>query len=304
MGARVGAPVLCAAMGLALLACDYEGAACETEGDWICLDSTSALVCHGGKKVRIPCGGGCITTKVSDGPDTYECKYHAQHEGDPCIGGDGKSLFVCDAEGRNDLVCGSDLRFAIDRPCKGAGGCEPTPAGRDHCDDALADVGDKCRSERGESLACSADHKGELVCRNGKFELYSVCKGPRGCVVAGFECDSSVGDVGDACPEQRGDANYACSADKTSLVVCRDGKFAPSRACRGRRGCWLDDGRVAHCDTSVAREADDCGPSDVAACGEDGRSALECSEGKWVTVRACKAGRCRWSGQGASCSPN
>jgi len=48
-------------------------------------------------------------------------------------------------------------------------------------------------------------------------------------------CDEQHGDVGDVCIEEPGDANYGCSLDKQTEVVCKSGKFQASTRAVAKR---------------------------------------------------------------------
>lgn len=260
--ARRAAIAFWTTVAVAIGGCTKVGDSCDSPADWECLDpgsdtignhltipgvSQTAAVCRDGKWMRVACSGGCRTTRVSKNVLHFDCAYRDVHENDPCIG---SGYFNCSADGKADLLCKNGT-FVMDRRCKGPKGCAGAGGGRDNCDDSIADVGDSCWVESGAKFACSTDKKRKLECSGGKFTLFSACAGPKGCDVAsGFECDVSLGAIGDACHEQRGEANYACTPDKKELVTCKDGKFALSRACKGPKGCWLDDGQLAHCDDS------------------------------------------------------
>jgi hypothetical protein len=110
-----------------------------------------------------------------------------------------------------------------------------------------------------------------------------------------IHCDDSLGDVGDACTVESGDANYACTTDKKIEVVCdgATGKFIASNSCRGPKGCWVD-ADLVHCDASYAREGEVCRPVSNHACSEDAKSEDKCSpQMRWVKQRDCKRQGCR-----------
>jgi hypothetical protein len=216
--------------------------------------------------------------------------------GDKCTA-DGR--FTC--TGASDgLLCQSGV--VVPLPCRGPKGCRTT-GGSSVCDDDLAQQGDNCAMTVNENYSCSTDHKTELVCTAGKFVVRRTCKGSAACAITGetIHCDDSVADVGDACVEEAGDANYACSVDKTSEIVCKGNVFQVSNSCRGAKGCWIK-GEMVHCDSSFAREGEICRPVDNNACSEDAKSELRCSpQFKWAKKRDCKREGCKVKGTELFC---
>jgi hypothetical protein len=216
--------------------------------------------------------------------------------GDKCST-DGK--FTCGGPARA-LLCQGGIVVTL--PCRGPKGCQGTGSSS-QCDDDLAEEDDICAMTDDENLSCSTDHKRELVCATGKFAVHRTCKGLGGCGIEGnlIHCDDSVADVGDACVEEAGDANYACSVDLKNEIVCKGKKFEVSNICRGPKGCWLQ-GEMVHCDSSSAREGDICRPVDNNACSEDGKSELGCSaQGKWAKKRECRREGCKVKGSDLYC---
>jgi hypothetical protein len=207
--------------------------------------------------------------------------------------------YLCDSGG-TALLCQDGTYVSM--PCRGPKGCMGTGPGS-QCDDDLAQEGDVCMTTLNENYACSTDHKKELLCKDGKFAEVRSCKGPKACAIQGdmIHCDDSLADVGDPCVEEPADANYACSTDKVTEVVCKAGKFNPSNSCRGVKGCWIA-GEVVHCDASFAREGEICRPVDNHACGEDAKSEMQCSpQMKWVKKRDCKRAGCKVKGNEVYC---
>ena len=86
------------------------------------------------------------------------------------------------------------------------------------------------------------------------------------------------------CIEAGGAANRACSADKTTSLVCDKGKFVAVETCRG--GCTVA-GDTVTCDTSGAQKGDLCTQPGALACGSDGKSRLVCKDGKYAADRPC-----------------
>jgi hypothetical protein len=192
---------------------------------------------------------------------------------------------------RAALLCqdGQWVRMA----CHGLGGCTGTGDGS-KCDDDFAVEGDPCPMTAAQSYACRLDYAEEFQCRDGRWVPARACKGPQACSVAGntIHCDDSMGDVGDICRAEPGDANYGCSVDKTIEVVC-DGatsKFKTSNTCRGPKGCYIENDRV-YCDQSMARAGERCRPVDNHSCTEDATQELKCSpQFQWAFQRSCAHG--------------
>jgi hypothetical protein len=207
--------------------------------------------------------------------------------------------FTCQTQA-NALLCQGGIVISL--PCRGPKGCQGAGASSE-CDDDLAQEGDNCAMTLNENYSCSTDHKQELVCTDGKFAVRRTCKGQNSCAIQGslIHCDDSVADVGDACVEEAGEANYACSVDKTSEIVCKGKKFEESNSCRGPKGCWIM-GEMVHCDSSFAREGEICRPVDNNACAEDAKSELRCSpQGKWAKRRECRREGCKVKGNELYC---
>lgn len=191
----------------------------------------------------------------------------------------------------------------VNLPCRGPKGCTGRGSSSE-CDDDLASEGDACLSTLNESYACSVDHKKELVCKDGKFQLARTCKGPKSCAIQGdtVHCDDSLIDVGDVCMEETGDANYACTPDRKTEVVCRGNKAEISNTCRGNKGCWIE-GDTIHCDQDKGREGDVCRPVDNHSCSEDARSELKCAaNGHWAKQRDCRHDGCKVKGNEVWCN--
>jgi hypothetical protein len=111
-----------------------------------------------------------------------------------------------------------------------------------------------------------------------------TCKGSRGCSRVGEDddCDDTLASEGDPCPRTP-PLDYACTTDHASALVCRDGRFAVWRRCRGPLGCSVVDGRNVHCDTSLGEPDDPCEHAGTFACSVDGTSMLAC-DGKSLSI--------------------
>ncbi len=106
-------------------------------------------------------------------------------------------------------------------------------------------------------------------------------------------CDFSGNAPGDACTDAD---SYLCSADKTSMLRCKDKKIVAT-ACRGPKKCTETPTQV-DCDTSIAQIGESC--VDGFACSTDAKATLKCASGKWAVDEKCKKS-CTVSGNGVGC---
>jgi len=168
--------------------------------------------------------------------------------------------------------------------CAGPAGCSKY---QDHanCDTSVANAGDPCLGEDDE-YACSLDKKRVLVCKGTRFEPHLECRGKAGCNILGhaFSCDTSTAEKGDTCKTPGANA---CSVDAKQLLVCRDGKFALHRYCRGKNGC-ANVGETPSCDETIALAGDPCGIPGQIVCSVDGKSELVCQSGVFMKSITCK----------------
>ena len=139
-------------------------------------------------------------------------------------------------------------------------------------------AGGKCRVP--QQLVCGAPDRA-LLCepaRGGTTAWVAVpCKGAQGCSHKGDtdECDDTVAAEGDACPQDP-PLDYACTADKARALVCKDGRYALWRACRGPDACQIEGGRNVRCDTTLGEPGDPCAQQGTYACSSDARAMLLC----------------------------
>lgn len=164
----------------------------------------------------------------------------------------------------------------------GVAGCKPK-------------AGDSC--EQGKRLC--QDPKTEMWCQDGKLAT-GPCKGPKGCTTEGttMRCDISANAVGEPCSPDDQDA-AACTADGKSMVVCEKGKYA-IRPCRGPKAC-KELGKV-DCDESMAQLGDACSGAGY-KCSVDGKSLLQCKDGKAALDEKCPEGEsCKVAGNEVGCS--
>jgi len=221
-----------------------------------------------------------------------QCKGLKPTAGAPCMIGNNK--FQCTDPSAALLCQGGKW---VNMPCRGPRGCTGMGTSQ-RCDDDLAQAGEACMMEAsGDNLACGTDKTTELTCVAGTWKTTRTCKGPKKCVITGtiINCDDSMGDVGDPCAVEAGDGNYGCTVDKKVEVVCdaTSSKFQISNACRGAKGCWIENNLV-HCDNSAARLGEKCRPVDNHSCSEDATQELKCSpQFTWIKQRDCKHGGCK-----------
>lgn len=194
-------------------ACEGESAACSKDGKQF-------LECKGNKLlVTSSCGGprGCYAS----GARELSCDTSKANPGDLCSGEDAS----CSMDGKEMLRC-RNSKFISDAPCRGSAGCRES-SGKISCDQTFGQAGDKCE---GTGAACEVGGKALLECKGSKLEPSKLCRGAEGCRVVGpdIRCDRSRALPGDEC--EAGSA--ACAVDGSSLLSCKGGKFAISRACK------------------------------------------------------------------------
>lgn len=186
-------------------------------------------------------------------------------------------------DAKHFLICRTGT-WTLDN-CLGAAGC--TTVGTSiKCDQSVAAIGDHCATAGG--AACSPDGKQFLKCDGTKMALDADCKGPLACSHAGTQvkCDESAGAPGDACSDE---GKAACSLDNKSFLKCTAKKLVTGFACGGPKGCNIQ-GDTVHCDESIGDEGDSCSDPKGHACSKDKKHALECKDGKFHSMKACKKG--------------
>jgi hypothetical protein len=133
-----------------------------------------------------------------------------------------------------------------------------------------------------------------LVCKDNKWKAVEQCLAEQGCNSEGFsvDCNGPVAKAGDFC-EGVEKPDYACSSDGKAQLVCSPNatKWTVDQACRGAKGCTSIVSRIS-CDTSIAELNEACAKDGTAACAVDGKTILECKDGKMqkseVCPKACK----------------
>jgi hypothetical protein len=143
------------------------------------------------------------------------------------------------ADSSHGLFCAAGKVTSV--PCRGEGGCRLGADGA-RCDDTLAQAGEPCVPAPSETYACSVDRADALVCSGGTFAMWRHCRGPKRCALTKgtVDCDTTAGQAGDPC-DAAGGGGVACSVDHASMLRCEHGTLAPAGACRGPKGCTLDE---------------------------------------------------------------
>ncbi len=204
-------------------------------------------------------------------------------EGSACTG----NQSLC-ADKTTELLCRGDKLVKVS--CKGPLGCSKF---QDHanCDDSVAEPGDICTVD--DEYACTPDKGRALHCVNGKYERYLECRGKGKCTQLGqqVQCDTSIADKGDLCKTQ---GQVACTSNSKEMVICRDGKFASYRFCRGELGC-ANNAANPSCDESISMEGDPCGLPGQVVCSIEKDYELVCQGGTFAKSIACRKHGCQVS---------
>jgi len=150
--------------------------------------------------------------------------------------------------------------------------------------------GGKCRVP--EQLVCGAPDRA-LLCEpapGGAIAWVAVpCKGAQGCSHKGDadECDDTIAAEGDACP-QNPPLDYACTPDKARALVCKEGRYALWRACRGPDACQIEGGRNVRCDTTLGEPGDPCAQQGTYSCSSDTKAMLLCDGSNLGAASSCR----------------
>ncbi|HEY8038848.1 MAG TPA: hypothetical protein VIF15_03610 [Polyangiaceae bacterium] len=142
------------------------------------------------------------------------------------------------------------------------------------------------------------DPTSALLCQSGKT-VAMPCRGPNGCqgLGAASTCDDDLAMEGDAC-QQTLNENYACQVDHTKELICKDGKFAVARTCKGPKKCSVALNEI-NCDDSQADIGDTCvaEPGDANyACSTDKKFEVVCeaASSKFVVSNTCRGSKGCW----------
>ncbi len=146
-------------------------------------------------------------------------------------------------------------------------------------------AGGPCRVA--DQIACSETGRALLCDGNSWVEV--PCRGPHGCARNGEddECDDTIANEGDRCTRNP-TLDYACSAEGSDALVCRDGLFRLWRRCRGPDACRVIGGRTIRCDTTLGEPGDPCAHSQTYACSVDHKSMLFCDGERLSSRSLCR----------------
>jgi hypothetical protein len=146
-------------------------------------------------------------------------------------------------------------------------------------------AGGQCRIF--DQLACAGSDRA-LMCTSGVW-VELPCRGLRGCARRGDadECDDTIATPNDPCPHNP-PVDYACTADRTAALVCKNGHFSLWRNCRGPGHCEIVDGRNLHCDTTLGEPGDPCEKEGSYSCLVDGSAMLVCGQNTLTLATSCR----------------
>ena len=259
------------------------GGTCSREGDSLCLDTKTELVCQNGKYMASPCKGakGCFSHERE-----HLCDVTRNDDGDVCPHA-AEGHVACAIDGKNQILCRNGVYRKL--PCRGSGGCK-VKGGEAHCDESVGAVGDACDHWIETGYACSVDRQSELVCQDSKMVVAQPCRGPKECTVKSDKiyCDNDFARAGDSCVDA---GEISCTEDKLAKLSCKAKKFVAVGSCKGSRQCsWRSSS--LDCDDSIADVNDLCDKSGNHACSTDRNSVLVCVSGKFAVEAGCGGKRC------------
>lgn len=221
-------------LSLAIFAIDCKpsvGSSCDKR-EARCIDRQSQLICQNGKFIQSPCKGpkGCSLT-----PDGVACDISGNKMDEPCSTDDEGAASCSDK--RAKVVCMGGKYVSM--PCRGPHGCEMVD-NKAICDMSVAEPGELCK-DADKVKACSVDGKEYLACEGSKMTLQFYCLGPNGCKAdkSTLNCDMSFARDKDPCTKEMEGKN-ACNLDKSSIVVCKDGKFRVDEECKKGTRCIVE----------------------------------------------------------------
>ncbi len=142
------------------------------------------------------------------------------------------------------------------------------------------------------------DPSSAMLCQNGKY-VNMPCRGPRGCrgMGASSMCDDDLAAEGDVCLQTLNE-NWSCTTDHNKELICKDGKFAVARTCKGPKRCSIS-AEVVSCDDSVADIGDQCiaEPGDANyGCSTDKKQEIVCdaASSKFQPSASCRGPKGCW----------
>lgn len=150
------------------------GSKCTKEGDVVCKDKKSAVICAGGTWQALPCRGG--TGCMSMGPSANDSCNNTKYEvGEPCV----TDKPECKLDGKGVIEC-KDNKWVLVQKCAGMNGCVANAQGW-KCDMSTGDEGDPCMPESKDTYACTTDKATMLRCDGAKMVAHAKCPGRHGC---------------------------------------------------------------------------------------------------------------------------
>lgn len=262
------------------------GDKCKEAGNPVCLDKATAIECRGGTWQTAGCFGpdGCVSTDAK-----FSCDVSLAKAGDSCREHDDKR-YSCTVDKKTQLRC-RDGKWTAMAQCTGDSGCDAKGIFA-NCADPVSNEGDVCdppEDAKKKSYTCSVDKKTMLLCKEGKWKAIEQCLAKEGCSAAAFRvrCNGPTAKAGDECDPSE-EADYACSSDGKSQLICKAGepKWTVNAACRGKEGCTSSILGVK-CDRSIRELDEACVKDGDAACSVDGKTVLECKDGKMKKAKVC-----------------
>lgn len=150
------------------------------EGAFACShDKKKAVICRGGKfTAQADCKGrgGCSM----DGARLH-CDATLSDKGEAC---ERPGTYACTQNLKEMLICSSDMKWDAWRSCRGIDACQVKNGGNEvNCDVSIANDQDRCGVPN--QIACSVDHRKQLICRGGKFVVDRGCA--KGCSLNQFK---------------------------------------------------------------------------------------------------------------------
>jgi hypothetical protein len=202
------------------------GGECTELGEIQCIDDKTGGFCVDGKYEALACEGATGCMSVAGKGSCTHTEYVVGEacftpEGEPQCTGDGKGMITCEKN-----------HWVLTQACTGKLGCVANAKGAT-CDLAVAAAGDACTPDNEGNASCTDDGKLLLLCKGGKMEIESTCKGMHGCRQMGksLECNSQIADIDDPCDRKFYDGKFACTPDNKAMLVCTDGKFIKKQDC-------------------------------------------------------------------------
>lgn len=203
-------------------------------GEGACSEAPAALVCVDGKLAPTTCKGadGCT-------PRPFRCDFRGNAPGDPCIEAEQGATY-CGPGWKSRVTCVNG-KVAVEQ-CDGPAGCyaDGTSKGCDRIRKVGADCTKRSAGVDAEEDFCSSDKRDWLQCRAGKYALVAHCRGTGGCRSQGdvITCDTSVGELGDACVGKF----RTCSTDVSRILRCDGSKLGEDEVCGKGKACRVQSG--------------------------------------------------------------